>query len=295
MSMMRDALEFETAVRRETLMRQQHEEQAMMRRPTTVAMGPSDSQQPQRQSSTSLSRQSQRSSMASRGSAVPASRLGVRAATSLSGKFDGKQSMSVRERERQALLNGITPQEFGLKSQSDYHTPFETAEDRFDLNGPECVRGEVDGFEEKQRSPEEMERRAAQQAAAANVSPPKLIVMMFKFGNVRTLAVTDKLRHIGYPTLHEQFSTTSERGCVTRQQFIQVLIQYMPMREVHEALKILSCFDRTALGDVDLNVFLLGLQILLRCATAGDALRNAALLLHADGHEQPHPKIRDSL
>ena len=301
MSMMRDALEFDTAVRREQLMKQQNEEQELLRRPTAVAgsleqsiaMSSKSAPSPihPNNSMSSVRHHGGRTSavgaprrhILSRGTA---SRPSTRASTSMSGTMNstgggagGTRSMSSRESKRRALLEAHLGDDFSLKNNSDYHTPFEASPDPYDLNCSDCVRGEVDTFEAKQQSPAEQERRAAALAAAANVSPPKLIVMMFKFGNVRTLPVTEKLRHIGYPTLHEQFSTTSERGCVTRQQFIQVLIKFLPMREVQDALKILYCFDRTALGDVDLNVFLLGLQILLRCATAGDALRYCFTLM----------------
>lgn len=305
MSIARDVLEFDTALRRETLMAQQMEDQASLRRATIVGpetsgllhatsastdggasplpppATPTPGMGSKRGSVVLSSRQSQRrsSSRGGTGTTPMGSRQGPRASTSMTGSNAKLLAMSQREREKHVLLHGVTPEEFSLKSHADYHSPFDLGDDPFDLNGGNCSRVEVNDFDEKQRSPDELERRAALQLATANVTPPKLIVMMFKFGNVRTLAVTDKLRHIGYPTLHEQFSTTSERGCVTRQQFIQVLIQYMPMREVLEALKILSCFDRTAIGDVDLNIFLLGLQILLRCATAGDALRYCFTLM----------------
>lgn len=47
----------------------------------------------------------------------------------------------------------------------------------------------------------------------------------------------------------------------------------MPEITVKESERLFGCFERTGRGDIDVNVFLMGLQMLLGCATPGDALR----------------------
>merc|ERR1712147_545020 len=97
--------------------------------------------------------------------------------------------------------------------------------------------------------------------------------MMFRFSNVRNLRVTKALQKVGYPELHEQFSTLSKSGTISKVQFQGVCAKYLSAAERLDCSRILECFDRNALGDVDLNMLLIGLQILLECASPGDAMR----------------------
>lgn len=146
------------------------------------------------------------------------------------------------------------------------------------LNGPQALKQEVKDFEYRQAITEAEEAEYCEEVrtlihCAKIPPPPKLILMLFRFGNVRNLDITKKLREVGYPVIHEQFSSASDRGCITRQSFVNVMQRYAGPKEMNDAIKLLNCFDKSTTGDVELNHFLLGMQILLKCASAGDTLK----------------------
>lgn len=117
---------------------------------------------------------------------------------------------------------------------------------------------------------------------ASMFAPPKITLMMFRFANVANLPVTAALQKVGYPELNEQFSSAVDsRGMVTRNAFLNVMSRYLNAHEKGDALKILDCFDRNAHGDVLLDMLLIGMQILLHCATPSDTLRYCFQLLDA--------------
>lgn len=145
-------------------------------------------------------------------------------------------------------------------------------------DGAEAIKHEVEAFEHRRAVAAEEEAEFSPEIReiirqTQSPPPPKLILMMFRFGNVRNLPITQKLREVGYAVLHEQFTAATERGCITRVQYLNVVRRYAAPSEINDALKILNCFDKSATGDVDINHFLLGCQILLHCASAGDTLK----------------------
>jgi hypothetical protein len=143
---------------------------------------------------------------------------------------------------------------------------------------PHAAKREVRDFEYRRAITEAEEAEYCDEVRAIIHSaqippPPKLILMLFRFGNVRNLPITDKLRTVGYPVIHEQFSSAADRGCITRQSFLNVMRRYADPKEMGDTMKLLNCFDKSSTGDVEINHFLLGMQILLKCASAGDTLK----------------------
>jgi hypothetical protein len=116
----------------------------------------------------------------------------------------------------------------------------------------------------------------------AAFAPPRVIQLVFRLGTVRNLPATDALKRIGYPELHEQFSVAaSTSGMIYKAQYLDVLSRYLTPHEHADSLRILECFHTPGHGDVELPLFLVGLQMLLECATPGDTLRYCFQLLDA--------------
>jgi hypothetical protein len=117
-------------------------------------------------------------------------------------------------------------------------------------------------------------------------APPRVIQLVFRLGTVRNLSVTDAMRRVGYPELHEQFSVAaSSSGVVYRTQYLSVLEQYLTEAEFADCLRVFECFCGSGHQEVDLPVFLVGLQMLLECASPGDTLRYCFSLLESSSQE----------
>lgn len=109
-------------------------------------------------------------------------------------------------------------------------------------------------------------------------SPPKIIVMLFSFANVMSLPCVEFMRKtIGYSALYERFHAAIDKSssCLTKTAYTMVMKSLMPpeLTSAHDTDKLFACFEQTGRGDIDVNIFLMGLQMLLGCATPGDALR----------------------
>lgn len=118
--------------------------------------------------------------------------------------------------------------------------------------------------------------------SSSGVNAPRIILSMFRFRNVRNLPAVRELRKVGYPELHEQFSVAANSvGVLLKHDFLGVVEKYLSVHEHADALRILECFDGNGHGDVELQTFLVGLQILLGCASPADTLRYCFQLLGA--------------
>ena len=105
-------------------------------------------------------------------------------------------------------------------------------------------------------------------------SPPKIITMLFSFASVMALPCVAAMRRLGYRVLYERFHTVIDKSsCLTKTAYTQVVRALVPDTPLHDSDKLFASFERTGRGDIDVNVFLMGLQMLLGCATPGDALR----------------------
>ena len=134
----------------------------------------------------------------------------------------------------------------------DYEAPFES--EVSNMERPTYVSSELSIFEKRREEQATDDRPATSTLPTAHFTPPKVILMMFRFANVRNLGATKAMRKVGYPELHEQFNIISKGGVITKQQYHQVLSKYLTAAELMECHKIMECFDRNSLGDVDLNI-----------------------------------------